>query len=1570
MTQEFVHLHAHSEYSLLDGLSRIESLVQRAAELGQPALALTDHGVMHGTIEFCRTCKSHDIKPVVGVEAYQTVFGRPMQGSNANLDRPSHHLLLLAQNDTGYRNLLKLTSDSHLEGFYYRPRVDHDYLATHAAGVICTSGCLSAEVPSLLLQGREELAEERLQWYLEVFTRERFFIELQQHEIPDLAPVNRALLRLARKHDVSLVATNDVHYVRQEDSRYQDVLLCVQTGSKHTDPKRMKMAGDSFFLRSRQQMEDAFRPYADLPPAAFTNSLRIAEMCNVDPEDDEFHLPPFALPAGATDYDSHLRKETETGLRRIYADQAETADVQERKEKELQIISEMGFSSYFLIVSDLCRYARQAGIGWNVRGSGNGSIVAYALGITIMDPLAHGLIFERFLNPGRISMPDFDIDFPDDQREELIRYTQAKYGEDQVAQIVTFNRMMSRAAVRDVGRVLDVPLADVDRVAKVIPSGPGAPDLKQLTDPGSPAFNAELAELTREEPFQEVISVSKSLEGVARNDSIHPAAVIVADKPLWYYTPLSRGTKTITKSVTQYEYPVLESLGLLKIDFLGLRTLTILREACRFIRERQQVEIAVEDIPMEGSEAVRSFELICSGDTIGLFQIESAGFTETLSSMRPTAFPHMVAALSLYRPGPMDYIDQYARCMHGEEEVVYKHALLEPILAETYGIIVYQEQIIEILHSLAGYTAAEADLVRAAISKKDRKKIAESHEVFMVGSQDRGISRTVAEAIWSDIELFVGYGFNKCLPGDSLIPDPVTGRRVRLEDAYRDPACLSAVLAYDPDAQTWTCQQPAAVMWNGVQPVFRLTTVSGRVLRATGNHPVLTPDGWCPVEELQEQDDLLVPRSLPVAATRIWTARQLEDAARAVIRQDHGAAPAGRAVPGSSLYSPLHDGALPPEVWELALGCLAYLLVVLHRELGLNTPVRVGWQVRTETLALEIQHAGLRLALATAITPQGEGAGWQIVLTDAASVERFCAWSHTDWDQLQRDMDFTVREGSLQMPVSVVPGAAAVADRHGHQTPDSMSGHGPWAGTGQRPFQATMVDPVARIEYIGEEPTYDLEVPELHNFVADDFIVHNSHATNYAMITLQTAYLKARYPLEYMMAMLVVERDRADRVSQLIAECRRMGIQVLPPSVNASQGDFDIQIGTGGAVVSPTCNFDFPIEPGSAIRFGLAAIKNVATRAVQEQIVDKRPQAGFASLEAFCDTCSLQEVGRKTLEALIYSGALDDWGNRLQLLDVLGTMLIRSKGSHDGAREFQDSLFGDEEISVPVKLPPRTVSREDALRLAEQEREMLGHVIGKESLYEVMARIGSQVPNLARIEDLTRDREGDRVNLLATVSSVRTHTTRKGDRMAFINVEDLTGPLTVIAFSDVYAQAETLLQPQAHLVFRGHVRYNANRGEISLALDNVKDSDDFAPGADQQRPSPAPSAPDSRPQNGRPAPAASPSTVRPTEPRATPLSPVSGDLVLRLDAPAGQDDWQPVEVVQKLLDLLGALSGNGAWIPKLLLVDAHRTRGYVLPVQRIKLDTHAQAQIRKLGFDLLLQPETRAAGDALTRHPE
>lgn len=772
MASDFVHLHVHSEYSLLDGLSRTKDLVQHAVELEQPALALTDHGVMHGAVEFFRHAKNAGVKPIIGVEAYLTPFGRPMDGRDPNKDKYRHHLLLLAQNMTGYKNLLKIASDAQLNGYYYKPRIDADFLAAHSEGLICTSGCMGAEIPSLLNDEKKpanfELAMQRLQWYLDVFGRERFFIELQEHNIPALTRINKVLFEWAKKYQLEMVVTNDVHYARADQAVAQDTLLCVQTGSLVTDKKRMRMSDNSYYLKSEQEMREIFRPLADLPNSAFTNTVKIAEMCDVDLEDKNFHLPdlPINVMPPEHDYKTFLRKLTDEGLAKIYGDRVTDPEIQERKEHELGIISRMNFDIYFLIVWDLCRYAQEHNIWWNVRGSGAGSIVAYALGITKIDPLRNHLIFERFLNPGRASMPDFDLDFPDDQREDMIRYTIERYGEDHVAQIVAFGRMKARAAVRDVARAQGIDLAEVDKIAKLIPAIPGKPvTIASSLNPDSEFYSPELDARYKSEPMvKTLIDAARELEGVARHASVHAAAVIVTDRPVMDYVPLMRPYgSVITKAVTQFEFPICESIGLLKVDFLGLSTLTIMRRAASLIEQRHGVQYRLDNIPIEDPKA---FELFASGKLTGIFQVEGAGMRKLMKEMRPTKFDHIIAAISLYRPGPMENIPSYIRRMHGDEKVEYHHPDLEPILSDTYGIIVYQEQIIRIASVLAGYEPGEADMIRKAVAKK-KKDLMEKHRLqFSDGARKNGYSQAVIHKIWDDIQFFARYGFNKAHAAD------------------------------------------------------------------------------------------------------------------------------------------------------------------------------------------------------------------------------------------------------------------------------------------------------------------------------------------------------------------------------------------------------------------------------------------------------------------------------------------------------------------------------------------------------------------------------------------------------------------------------------------------------------------------------------------------------------------------------------------------------------------------------------------------------------------------------------
>lgn len=754
----FVHLHVHSEYSLLDGLSHIPQLVERARELGMPAVALTDHGTMFGVIEFYRAAKAAGIKPVIGIESY--LAQRGMTDRDPQKDSRPNHLLLLAENNTGYRNLLQIASESQLNGFYYRPRIDRAFLAEHSQGLICTSGCLSADVPRALLRGDRAEAQKRLDWYYEVFGPDRFFIELQSHDIPELETVNKALLELGERYQARYVATNDVHYVQPEDAELQDILLCVQTGSLRNDPDRMRMADRSFYMRTPEEMQALFGEV----PGALENTLMIAGRCDVDLDFKGYHLPHFEVPAGTTP-ESYLRGLCEDGLRNRYGSRSDDPDIRERLDYELGIIHEMGFDTYFLIVWDLCRYASERGIWYNARGSAAGSIVAYSLEITLVDPMEHGLIFERFLNPSRVSMPDIDLDFQDDKRHLLLEYTARKYGEDKVAQIITFGTLGARAAIRDVGRVLDIPLPEVDRVAKLVPNIPGKPVKLDEVLETVPAFK----EAYESAPYmKDLIETARKLEGTVRNAGTHAAGVIITDEPITEYLPLHRPTRGAAEdspigSVTQFEMQILDSLGLLKVDFLGLSTLTVMERACRLIRQRHGVDLDIHSIPVDDPQ---TFDLLGRGDVLGVFQVEGAGMRRYLVEMKPKELANVIAMVALYRPGPLEFIPTYIHRMHGEEEVEYRHPELEAVFRETYGIPVYQEQIMSAAMRLAGYTASEADALRKAIAKKKAKVLAKHREKFIAGAEARGMTHEVAAGIFDDWENFARYGFNKAHAAD------------------------------------------------------------------------------------------------------------------------------------------------------------------------------------------------------------------------------------------------------------------------------------------------------------------------------------------------------------------------------------------------------------------------------------------------------------------------------------------------------------------------------------------------------------------------------------------------------------------------------------------------------------------------------------------------------------------------------------------------------------------------------------------------------------------------------------
>jgi DNA polymerase-3 subunit alpha len=739
---EFAHLHVHSEYSLLDGLSKVKDLVQRARELGMDSLAITDHGVMYAALDFYQQAVEHGIKPIIGCEVY--LARKSMQSRRPRRDSRPYHLVLLAENETGYRNLIHLTTKSHLEGFYYKPRIDKQLLSERSAGLIALSACASGEVSRLLIQERRDAARRAAAWYRDLFGPERYYLELQEHDIPELAKINGELIDIARELDIPLVATNDVHYVREEDAQSQELLLCIQTNTTINDPKRMRMEGSGYHLRSADEMAALF---GDVPNA-LTNTVRIAERCNLEFEFGNLHLPPFETPDGFTT-ESYLAHLCQGGLEKRYAHV--TPEVESRLAHELSLVNEMDFAAYFLIVWDLIRFSQSQGILVGPgRGSAAGSMVSYCLGITDLDPLKHGLFFERFLNPGRRTMPDIDMDFPEDRRAEVIAYAVEKYGQDRVAQIITFGTMAARAAVRDAGRALDLPPGEVDRTAKLIPFGASIDEaLRTVT---------ELQELYEEHSYiRELVEAAKSLEGVVRHASTHAAGVVITDEPLTEYVPLQRAIKG-DGLITQYAMGDLERIGLLKMDFLGLSTLSVIQRTLDLIEETRGFRLELEDLDLEDPELYR---LMSEGEVTGIFQVESSGMRRVLRDLQPTCFGDVMAAIALYRPGPMEYIPEFITRKHGQTPITYLVPELEPILEETHGVIVYQEQIIRIAQELAGFTTSDADNFRHAIGKKKAEELEAQRDKFIRGAVDKGLPEETAKGIFKMIEYFARYGFNK-----------------------------------------------------------------------------------------------------------------------------------------------------------------------------------------------------------------------------------------------------------------------------------------------------------------------------------------------------------------------------------------------------------------------------------------------------------------------------------------------------------------------------------------------------------------------------------------------------------------------------------------------------------------------------------------------------------------------------------------------------------------------------------------------------------------------------------------
>lgn len=746
MHADFVHLHLHTQYSLLDGACRIPEILNLAKQYKMDSLAITDHGNMFGAIEFYLEAHKAGVKPIIGCEVYVAPNNR-LDKSSKGIDEAAYHLILLARNESGYQNLMKLVSIGYMEGFYYRPRIDKEVLAQHSKGLIALSACLKGEIPVLLNQRRYNDALKAADDFLNILEKENFYLEIQANSIPEQKVVNDGLVRVSRELNIPLVATSDVHYPTKEMAASHEALLCIQTQTTLDDPNRMRFQTDEFYFRSPQEMRELFKDF----PGAISNTLEVAGRCNLELDFTKVHLPKYD-PPGEKNKVEFLKELCRKGLQERFKDSS--AAIDERLEHELRIIRDMGFVSYFLIVWDFIHYAKSQGIPVGPgRGSAAGSLVSYLLGITDIDPLKYGLLFERFLNPDRLSLPDIDIDFCYERRQEVIDYVTRKYGQENVAQIITFGTMQARAVIRDVGRVMGISYADVDRIAKMIPPDPSI-NLKEALE-----SETELKDLYRNDPqIKKLVDIALDLEGLNRHASVHAAGVVIADKPLNNYMPLFKsGDSQVT---TAYSMGILEKIGLLKVDFLGLRTLTVISETVKLIKKTREEDVDIENLPLDDT---RTYEFLASAQTMGIFQLESSGMRDLLKKLQPSRFEDIVALLALYRPGPIGsgMLDDFMKRKHNLIPIKYDHKKLEGILKETYGIMIYQEQIMQIASSLAGFTLAEADLLRRAMSKKIPEVMEKQRSKFVSGSAKNNISSSVANKIFDLIEYFSGYGFNR-----------------------------------------------------------------------------------------------------------------------------------------------------------------------------------------------------------------------------------------------------------------------------------------------------------------------------------------------------------------------------------------------------------------------------------------------------------------------------------------------------------------------------------------------------------------------------------------------------------------------------------------------------------------------------------------------------------------------------------------------------------------------------------------------------------------------------------------
>jgi DNA polymerase-3 subunit alpha len=1513
----FVHLRVHTEYSLVDGVVRVKPLMMKLADLNMPAVALTDQSNLFAMVKFYKAALGAGIKPVIGVDAWVN--------DTSSQDQP-YRMLLLCQNNDGYHNLSELVSKSYLKGQHRGiPVIQTDRIHEHSGGLIALSGGRDGDIGRMLVSGKTEEAEQRLQEWQATFG-DRYYLELQRTGRENEEHYIHEAVNLALKTDTPVVATNDVRFLKPEDYDAHEVRVCIHEGRTLDDPRRTKNYSEQQYLRSAEEMQALFEDI----PEALANTVEIVKRCNLEVRLGESFLPQYPIPEGETE-DSYFARVSREGLEQrleILLDK-EAEDYAERRKAyeerlriEIDVIVNMGFPGYFLIVADFIQWSKDNGIPVGPgRGSGAGSLVAYALKITDLDPLAFDLLFERFLNPERVSLPDFDVDFCMDRRDEVIDYVARTYGRDSVSQIITYGTMAAKAVVRDVGRVMGQPYGFVDRIAKMIPFEIGMTLTKALDE------SEDLKKAyDEEEDVHGIIDMALSLEGLARNAGKHAGGVVISPTVLTDFTPLycEEGGNSV---VTQFDKDDVESVGLVKFDFLGLRTLTIIDWAVKHINRRREREGANEEekapldiatIPLDDPDA---FKLLQAANTTAVFQLESRGMKDLITRLQPDTFEDIVALVALFRPGPLQsgMVDDFINRKHGRMAVDYPHPDLEPILKPTYGVILYQEQVMQIAQVLAGYSLGGADMLRRAMGKKKAEVMAEQRDIFMKGATERGVDADNATYIFDLMEKFAGYGFNKCVHGDTRVMDPDSGQWHRVEDLFKRGA-RPRVHACDDDYRL-VPRQVEDVVWNGIKPVYRLRTLSGREIQATGNHPFKTLSGWVNLEDLKPGDRVAQSRVLQTSSSTSWPEHELivlagllsegntchpanlffynnddeliEDFAWAAEQFPNTAAriscydgvrkevclKRARRVPWNSpefeanrysgarlwaeqlviLHKSVTQKALPDAVFELCDADIELFIGRLWSGDGSMSlkHTTLYYATSSEQLADGLTRLLMRLGIHARIHKKAFRyrnqikPGYAVHLVGTQSLQRFAervlphvigreqdcraliehvnaVGEKTSRDTIPADVRKIVNaarqdQGMTWNELEAASGCSMKEFTGNGSANKKGFRHGiiaRLANTLEEPQLDALAnsdivwDEIESIEYVGDFDTYDLQVEEHHNFVAEGLVVHNSHSAAYALLSYHTAWLKHHYPAEFMAAVLSSDMDNTDKVVGLIEDCHKQNLAVHPPDINQSV-------------------YQFSVHDPKTVIYGLGAIKGVGGAALDGIIEEREANGPFKDLYDFCKRNDTRKVNRRVMEALIKAGALDALGsNRASLMASLNNAMQLADQHHADAQAGQNDLFGGD--SAPEKQTTVHVVEvddwEDDQRLFNEKETLglylTGHPIDK---YETELRQFTDcsladVAGIAPADSGNGYRQrGKQCRLAGLMISLRVRKTARGGKMVTAVLDDRTARIEMTIFDDVNQEFGHLLQKDKLLIVEGTVSWDDFNGSYNIRAKTVYD---------------------------------------------------------------------------------------------------------------------------------------------------